>query len=59
MVSVSASVNLLLHHNDKVQKFWHRLTRVVPEKRTVKRLWCGGVVNAKTKMQCFVVRGEH
>ena len=34
MVSVSASVNLPLHH--KVQKFsskfWHRLTRVVPEK---------------------------
>jgi len=32
MVSVSASVDLPLHH--KVQKFlfWHRLTRVVPEK---------------------------
>ena len=32
MVGVSASVNLPLHH--KVQKFlfWHRLTRVVPEK---------------------------
>jgi len=32
MVGVSASVNLSLHH--KVQKFlfWHRLTRVVPEK---------------------------
>ena len=31
MVSVSASVNLPLHH--KVQKvlFWHRLTRVVQE----------------------------
>jgi len=41
MVSVSASVNLPLHH--KVQKFssgtgspgWSR-------KRAVKRLWCGG-----------------
>jgi len=32
MVSVSASVNLPLHH--KVQKFlfWHWLTQVVPEK---------------------------
>jgi len=30
MVSVSASDNLPLHH--KVQKFWHWLTRVVPEK---------------------------
>jgi len=32
MVGISASVNLPLHH--KVQKFlfWHRLTRVVPEK---------------------------
>jgi len=32
MVSVSASVNVPLHH--KVQKvlFWHRLTRMVPEK---------------------------
>ena len=32
MVGVSACVNLSLHH--KVQKFlfWHRLTRVVPEK---------------------------
>jgi len=38
MVGVSASVNLPLHH--KVQKFlfWHRLTRVVPEKG----LWCSG-----------------
>ena len=38
IVSVSASVNLPLHH--KVQKFlfWHHLTRVVPEKG----LWCGG-----------------
>ena len=35
MVGVSASVNLPLHHNvHNVQKFlfWHRLTRVVPEK---------------------------
>jgi len=34
MVGVSASVNLPLHR--KVQKFlfWHRLTQVVPEKRT-------------------------
>jgi len=32
MVGVSASVDLPLHH--KVQKFffWHRLTRVVPQK---------------------------
>ena len=30
MVGVSASVYLPFHH--KVQKFWHRLTRVVPEK---------------------------
>jgi len=29
MAAVSAS-GLLLHH--KVQKFWHQLTRVVPEK---------------------------
>ena len=41
MVSVSASVNLSLHH--KVQKFlfWNRLTRVVPEKgrKTVVMWW--------------------
>ena len=38
MVSVSASVNLPLHHSPEV------LTWVVQEKRAVKRLWCGGGV---------------
>jgi len=45
MVSVAASVNLPLHY-----KVWkHRLTRVVPEKRAVKRLWCwcGGIINGR------------
>jgi len=44
MASVSASVNLPLHH--KVQTeilFWHRLTRVVSQKKghkTIVVVWC-------------------
>jgi len=32
MVGVSGSVNLPLHHKSPDVLFWHRLTRVVPEK---------------------------
>jgi len=42
MVGVSASVNLPLHHKVQIL-FWHRLTRVSPGERAVKRLqwwWC-------------------
>jgi len=44
MVSVSASVNLPLHH--KVQKFSSGTgSPGCPGKRAVKRLWCGGMKN--------------
>jgi len=43
MVSVSASVNLPLHH--KVQKFSSGTAYLGgPGKKAVKRLWCGGFV---------------
>ena len=42
MVSVSASVNLPLHH--KVQKFFLALAHLGgPGKGAIKRLWCGGI----------------
>jgi len=58
MVSLSASVNLLVHH--KVQKFsfgtgspgWSR-------KKAVKRLWCGGVRYFKYSSSDFNSRASH
>jgi len=41
---VSASVNLLLHHNVHKFSFWHRLTLVVPEKNGRKTVVVHGVV---------------
>ena len=40
IVSVSASVNLPLHH--KVQKFSSGTGSTSPRKRAIERLWCGG-----------------
>ena len=53
MVSVSASVNLPLHH--KVQKFSSGAGYPGgPGKRAVKRLWCGGGL-VKSCLSCMCI----
>ena len=58
IVSVSASVNLPLHHKVQKRLYWHRLTRVVPEKgkrghKTVVVVVCVGWMHAS--FWCWLV----